>query len=44
MTPTQPNYNVQQNQRPTGGQPSVNLNGDKRDNTARSPLADSFVL
>ena len=26
-------------------QPSVNLNGEKRDNgTARSPLADSFVL
>jgi hypothetical protein len=33
------------NGRPTGGQPSVNLNGDKRDNgNTRSPLADSFVL
>ena len=41
----QPTYNNQPNGRGTGGQPSVNLNGDKRDaNTARSPLADSFVL
>jgi hypothetical protein len=31
--------------RGTNPQPSVNLNGDKRDNgTSRSPLADSFVL
>ena len=45
-TPTpQPNYNNPTNGRGTGGQPSVNLNGDKREaNTARSPLADSFVL
>ena len=29
----------------TGGQQSVNLNGDKRENgNTRSPLADSFVL
>jgi len=41
----QPNYNNQSNGRGTGGQPSVNMNGDKREtNTARSPLADSFVL
>ena len=34
-----------QPQRQTGGQQSVNLNGDKRDNAnSRSPLADSFVL
>jgi hypothetical protein len=39
----QPSYSQQQ-QRSTGGQTPVNLNGDKRDNTARSPLADSFVL
>jgi hypothetical protein len=33
------------NARPTGGQQSVNLNGEKRDsNNARGPLADSFVL
>jgi hypothetical protein len=37
--------NYSQNNRPTNGQPSVNLNGDKRENAnARSPLADSFVL
>jgi len=36
------NYN--QNNRPTGNQQSVNLNSEKRDNNARSPLADSFVL
>jgi hypothetical protein len=31
--------------RQTGGQQSVNLNGDKRESTnSRSPLADSFVL
>jgi hypothetical protein len=30
--------------RPTGGQQAVSLNGEKRDNSARSPLADSFVL
>jgi hypothetical protein len=41
----QPTYSNQSNGRATGGQPSVNMNGDKRDtNTARSPLADSFVL
>lgn len=40
---SQNNYN--QNGRPTSGQPQVNLNSDKRENgTARSPLADSFVL
>jgi hypothetical protein len=34
-----------QNSRSTGGQQPVNLNGEKRENgTARSPLADSFVL
>lgn len=38
------NYPTQPQRTTTGGQPSVNLNGDKRDNTARSPLADSFVL
>ena len=33
------------NRQTTGGQQSVNLNGDKRENgNARSPLADSFVL
>ncbi len=43
MAGSQNNYN--QNGRPTSGQPQVNLNSDKRDNgTARSPLADSFVL
>jgi len=44
--PTQNTYNPQTTQRP-GAQPAgstVNLNGDKRDNNARSPLADSFVL
>jgi hypothetical protein len=31
--------------RPTGGQQTVNLNGDKRDNSnTRNQLADSFVL
>lgn len=32
--------------RPSNGQSTVNLNGDKRENNnnARSPLADSFVL
>jgi hypothetical protein len=41
----QPNYSNQNNGRGTGGQPSVNMNGDKREtNTSRSPLADSFVL
>ncbi len=40
---SQGNYN--QNGRPTSGQPSVNLNSDKRENgNVRSPLADSFVL
>ena len=38
------NYN--QPARPSNGQSTVNLNGDKRENNnnARSPLADSFVL
>jgi len=41
----QPSYSNQTNGRGTGGQPTVNVNGDKREaNTARSPLADSFVL
>jgi hypothetical protein len=47
--PSQPtangNYNNTPNTRNNGNQQSVNLNGDKRENTnARSPLADSFVL
>jgi len=34
-----------QTARPTGGQQTVNLNGDKRDNgNTRNQLADSFVL
>ncbi|MFL5627134.1 MAG: hypothetical protein ACJ788_16260 [Ktedonobacteraceae bacterium] len=34
-----------QNNRSTGGQQAVGMNGEKRDNnTNRSPLADSFVL
>ncbi|MBV9227795.1 MAG: hypothetical protein JOZ18_00685 [Chloroflexi bacterium] len=37
--------NYSQTNRPTNGQQTVNLNGDKRDNAnVRSPLADSFVL
>ena len=43
----QNNYNTQTTQRPSNGQQPVspvNLNGDKRDNNTRSPLADSFVL
>jgi hypothetical protein len=45
MPTPQPAYSNQTNGRGTGGQPSVNLNGDKREtNAARSPLADSFVL
>jgi len=44
-TPSQANGGYQQNIRQTGGQQSVNLNSDKRDNgTTRNPLADSFVL
>ena len=36
---------AQNNRQLSGAQPVVNLNGDKRENgTARSPLADSFVL
>jgi hypothetical protein len=44
LPPSQQSQNpYQSNGRPTGGQQS--LNGDKRENgTARSPLADSFVL
>ncbi|GAC1364592.1 MAG: hypothetical protein NVS2B12_34550 [Ktedonobacteraceae bacterium] len=38
------NYNQGSNGRNTNGQPQVNLNGEKRDNNTRSPLADSFVL
>ena len=42
--PTTPN-NYTQSNRPTGGQNTVNLNGEKRENgNVRSPLADSFVL
>ena len=42
--PTSNNYSSV-NRQNTGGQQSVNLNGDKRENgNARSPLADSFVL
>jgi soluble cytochrome b562 len=34
-----------QNTRQTGGQQTVNLSGDKRDNgSSRGPLADSFLL
>ena len=37
--------NYSQNSRPTGGQQSVNVGGDKRENgNGRNPLADSFVL
>jgi hypothetical protein len=37
--------NYAQSNRPTGGQNTVNLNGEKRENgNVRSPLADSFVL
>jgi len=45
-TPGPGNYNNNQNNgRSTGGQNSVNMNGEKREtNNARSPLADSFVL
>jgi hypothetical protein len=40
-----PGTNGYQNNRSTGGQQTVNLNSDKRENgNARSPLADSFVL
>lgn len=39
--PAGPQYGGRQ----TGGQPSVNLGGEKRENGAnRNPLADSFVL
>ena len=45
-TPTQVAYSTQTNSRtPAGGQPSVNINSDKREPiNGRSPLADSFVL
>ncbi|MBE3558906.1 MAG: hypothetical protein IMW89_06735 [Ktedonobacteraceae bacterium] len=44
MSQSSPN-NYAQNGRPTGGQATVNLNSDKRENSnVRSPLADSFVL
>src|SRR5713226_2994456 len=37
--------NYAQSNRSTGGQNTVNLNGEKRENgNMRSPLADSFVL
>lgn len=49
MPPSTPNGNYNNNNagsngRGTNGQPQVNLNGEKRDNNMRSPLADSFVL
>lgn len=38
-------YNQNNRQQPTGAQPIVNMNGEKRENgTVRNPLADSFVL
>jgi hypothetical protein len=45
-TPTQVTYSNQTNGRtPASGQPSVNINSDKREPAnGRSPLADSFVL
>jgi hypothetical protein len=44
-TSSQANGNYPQSMRQTGGQQTVNLNSDKRDNgNTRSPLADSFVL
>jgi cell division protein FtsB len=43
--PTSTQNTYVQNNRQTGSQQPVNLNGEKRDNgTTRSPLADSFVL
>jgi hypothetical protein len=43
--PVNNNAYSQNGRQPSGGQPTVNLNGEKRENgTARSPLADSFVL
>ncbi len=46
MSPSPQNsYSNQNGRQTTGGQPSVNVNGDKRENNnGRSPLADSFVL
>lgn len=45
MSGSSPNNNYNPNSRPTGGQSTVSLNGDKRENNnVRSPLADSFVL
>jgi hypothetical protein len=44
---SQPTINTgyAQNTRQTGGQQTVNLSGDKRDNgSSRGPLADSFLL
>jgi hypothetical protein len=42
---SQGNGYSQSNSRSTGAQQPVNLNGEKRENnTARNPLADSFVL
>jgi Flp pilus assembly protein TadG len=39
------NAGYAQNTRQTGGQQTVNLGGDKRDNgSSRGPLADSFLL
>ncbi|MBO0782167.1 MAG: hypothetical protein J2P37_25390 [Ktedonobacteraceae bacterium] len=44
MAGSSPN-NYAQNGRSTGGQTTVNLNSEKRENNnVRSPLADSFVL
>jgi hypothetical protein len=43
--PQQSSQNTYQSNRPTGGQNTVNLTGEKRENgNVRSPLADSFVL
>lgn len=43
--PPPPNGTYGQTNRSTGGQQSINLNSEKRENgNARSPLADSFVL
>ena len=42
---SQANSGYPQNMRQTGGQQTVNLNSDKRDNSnTRNQLADSFVL
>lgn len=44
-TPSSPNGYSQGGRQQTSGQPPINPNSDKRDNSnTRSPLADSFVL